>query len=47
MKFVNDNLKASYNAGNKITYNTEILKSILCDYNDVYILVKGDITTLL
>ena len=25
-------------------YNTEVLKSNLCDYNDPYILVKGDIT---
>ena len=25
-------------------YNTEVLKSNLCDYNDVYILVRGDIT---
>ena len=25
-------------------YNTEVLKSNLCDYNDTYILVKGDIT---
>ena len=41
---VNDNSKANYNAGNEITYNTEVLKSNLCDYNDAYILVKGDIT---
>ena len=39
-----DNSKANYNAGNEITYNTEVLKSNLCDYNDAYILVKGDIT---
>ena len=25
-------------------YNTEVLKSNLCDYNDAYILIKGDIT---
>ena len=30
--------------GNDIIYNTEVLKSNLCDYNDTYILVKGDIT---
>ena len=41
---VNDNSKANYDAGNKITYNTEVLKSNLCDYNDAYILVRGDIT---
>ena len=41
---VNDNLKASYEEGNKITYNTEVLKSNLCDYNDAYILVRGNTT---
>ena len=40
---VNDNSKSNYDATNEITYNTEILKSILCDYNDTYILVRGDI----
>ena len=25
--------------------NTKVLKSNLCDYNDVYILVQGNITT--
>ena len=33
----------NYDAGNKITYNTELLKSNLCDYNDAYILATGDI----
>ena len=28
----------------KLIYNTEVLKSNLCDYNDAYILVRGDIT---
>ena len=36
--------QANYNAANEITYNTEVLKSILCDCNYAYILVKGDIT---
>ena len=40
----NDNSKANYDAGNKITYNTEVLKSNLCYYDDAYILVKGDTT---
>ena len=31
---VNDNSKAHYNAANEITYNTGILKSNLCVYND-------------
>ena len=43
---VNDNSKANYDAGNKITYNTEVLKSNLCDYNDAYILVRGGITVV-
>ena len=29
---------------NEITYNTEVLNSNPCDYNDAYILVRGDIT---
>ena len=37
---VNDNSKANYDAGNKITYNTEVLKSNLCDYNDAHIFSK-------
>ena len=41
---VNDNSNSDYAAANKITYNTEILQSNLCDYNDGYILVTGDIT---
>ena len=41
---VNDNLKVNYGVGNKIIYNTEALKSNLCDYNDAYILVRGNIT---
>ena len=34
---VNDNSKANYGVGNEITYNTEVLKSNLCDYNNAYI----------
>ena len=41
---VNDNSKANYGVGNQITYNTEISKSNLCDYNDAYILAGADIT---
>ena len=40
----NDQSNANYDAGNEIIYNTEVLKSNLCDYNDAYILVRGDIT---
>ena len=41
---VHDNSKANYDAGNEITYNTRVLKSNLCDYNDAYILVTRNIT---
>ena len=40
----NDNSKANDNTANEIIYNTEVLKSNLCDYNDTYILVTGDLT---
>ena len=40
---VNDQSNANYDIANKIIYNTEVLKSNLCDYNDAYILAKGDI----
>ena len=41
---VNDQSNANYDIGNKIIYNTEVLKSNLCDYNDAYILVRGNVT---
>ena len=41
---VNGNSKSNYDATNDNTYNTEVLKSNLCVYNDAYILVRGDIT---
>ena len=41
---VNDQSNANYDARNEIIYNTEILKSNPCDYNNAYILVKGNIT---
>ena len=31
---VNDQSNPNYGVGNEITYNTEVLKSNLCDYND-------------
>ena len=34
----------NYDGAKKITYNTEVLKSSTCDYNNAYILVRGDIT---
>ena len=41
---VNDNSKAKYGVGNEINCNTEVLKSMLYDYKDAYIFVRGDIT---
>ena len=43
---VNDNSKCNYDATNEITYYTEILKSNLCGYNVVYILLRGDIAVV-
>ena len=37
----------NYDSGNELICNTEVLKSNLCDYNDAYILVKGDITVII
>ena len=31
---VNDQSNANYDVGNYIIYNTEVLKSNLCDFND-------------
>ena len=41
---VNDQSNANYDAVNEIIYNTEVLKSNLCDYNDAYILARSDVT---
>ena len=42
---VNDQSNMNYDVGNEIVYNTHILKSNLPNFNDVYILVKCNITT--
>ena len=39
-----DQSNANYDVGNTTIYNTEVLKSNLCDCNEDYILVRGDIT---
>ena len=43
---VNDNSKENYDVANEVTYNTEVLKSDLWDYNNTYILVTGNITII-
>ena len=42
----NDQSNANYNVGNEILWNTEVLKSYLCDYNDTYSLVRSHITII-
>ena len=40
------NQKASYTVRNETIYNTEVLKSNFCKYEDTYILVRGNITVV-
>ena len=41
----NDQSNANYDVGIEIIYNTEVLKSNLRDFDDAYLLVRGDIVT--
>ena len=41
---INDQSRAVNNTNRNIRFKTTMLKSILCDYEDAYILVKGRIT---
>ena len=41
---VNDQLNTNYDARKRIIYNTEVLKSNLYNFNNAYILVRGDVT---
>ena len=43
---VSDQSNKNYNEGNEVIYNTEVLKSNLCDRNNACILVRGDITVV-
>ena len=43
---VNDPSNTNYYVGNVITYNTEVLKFNRCDFNEAYILVNFDMTTI-
>ena len=40
----NDQLEGNYNVNKEIRIKTSMLRSDLCDFNDAYIVVKGDIT---
>ena len=44
LNIANGQSNANGDVGNEIIYNTKVLKSNLCDYNDAYILVRRDIT---
>ena len=39
-------MKENYDVAIEITYNTEVLKSNLCDYNNAYILVRSNFTII-
>ena len=41
---INDESKESYGIGSDIKFKTTMLRSNLCDYADVYILLKGTMT---
>ena len=41
---VNDDARGTYNTNNQIKFKTSMLKPILCDYSDVYILANETIT---
>ena len=43
---VNDQSNENYDVANVIIYNTKVLKSNLCDYNDACILVKGIVAVI-
>ena len=35
---------ASYDIGNDIIHNTEVLKSTVCDHKDANVFIRGDMT---
>ena len=41
---INDDLRGTYYSNSKIRFKPSMLRSSLCDYSDVYILVSGTIT---
>ena len=41
---INDEARGEYFPDKKIRFKTSMLRSILCDYSDAYIFVKGNIT---
>ena len=43
---INDESRGTYNVNSQIKFYTTMLKSILCDYSDAYVLVKGTIAVI-
>ena len=41
---INDDIRGAYSPNKQLTFKTAMLRSSLCDYSDVYILVKGNIS---
>ena len=41
---INDDLYGTYKTNSQIKFEIAMLKSSLCDYGDIYLLVKGTIT---
>ena len=41
---INDEARVTYSANKQIKFKISMLRSSLCDYGDVYILAKGNIT---
>ena len=41
---INDEARCIYSPNKQINFKTSMLRSILCDYGDVYILIKGNLT---
>ena len=44
MGWINNESRGTCNVNSQIKFKTTMLKTILCDYNEAYILVKGNIT---
>ena len=44
---INEDVRGVYSPNKQIRFKTSMLRSILCDYSDAYILVRGNITVLI
>ena len=41
---INNDIRGAYSANKQIRFRRAMLRSSLCDYSDVYILVKGNVS---